>query len=70
MRWKTRSFKPLIITALDTTMRRGELIKLQWDYVNFANRIITVIALNSKTARAPTNLHELFSFGFDGICRE
>lgn len=44
--------KPIIITALDTAMRRGELIKLQWDSVNFATRTITVIALNSKTARA------------------
>ena len=35
-------------------MRRGELIKLTWDSVNFINRTITIIALNSKTARART----------------
>ena len=51
---KRSHLTPLIITALDTAMRRGELIKLRWDSVNFATRTITIIALNSKTARART----------------
>lgn len=50
---KRRShLKPLIITALDTAMRRGELIKLTWDSVNFAASTINIVALNTKTARA------------------
>ncbi len=44
--------KALIITAVDTTMRKGEIIKLRWQDVNFTMRIITIIAFNSKTAKA------------------
>lgn len=42
---------PLLICALDTGMRRGELLKLVWRDVDFERRIITVQAINSKTAR-------------------
>jgi len=41
--------KSLLIAALDTGMRRGELFKLQWSYVSGGT--ITVRAMNSKTAR-------------------
>ena len=44
--------RPLIITALDSAMRRGELLKLQWKDVNFDAQTITVTAMNSKTAKA------------------
>jgi integrase len=44
--------KALVITALDTTMRKGELLKLRWRDVDLTTRIITVIALNSKTAKS------------------
>lgn len=44
--------KPIIITALDTAMRKGELLKLKWKDVNFAKGTISVLALNTKTARA------------------
>jgi integrase len=33
-------------------MRRGEILKLRWDSVNFTNKTITVVAMNTKTARA------------------
>jgi integrase len=46
--------RPLIITALDTACRRGELFKLRWRDVDFASRTLTVVAENSKTARART----------------
>jgi integrase len=42
----------LIITAIDTAMRRGELFKLQWKEVDFIGRTITITARNSKTAKA------------------
>jgi len=35
-------FRPLLITALHTGMRRGELLSLQWQDVNLHTRIITV----------------------------
>lgn len=44
--------KDLVITALDTAMRKGELLKLRWKDINLPMRIITVNALNSKTAKA------------------
>lgn len=43
--------RPLLIVALDTGMRKGELLKLRWPDVNFGARLITVQAMNSKTAR-------------------
>lgn len=43
--------KALVVVALDTAMRKGELLKLQWKDVNFPMRTLTVQALNSKTSR-------------------
>ena len=42
---------PIIIMALDTGMRRGEILSLRWSDLNFASRIITVRAFNTKTMR-------------------
>ena len=44
--------RPLIITALDTACRLGELLKLRWRDVDFANELISPIAFNTKTAEA------------------
>lgn len=41
--------KPIIIAALDTGFRRGELLKLEWQDIDFEKRIITVRAFNTKT---------------------
>lgn len=46
--------KPLIITALDTAMRKGEMLKLKWSDVDFNFSKITVLAENSKTATKRT----------------
>jgi integrase len=46
--------RALIIAALDTAMRRGELFKLVWRDVDLENRLIKIVALNSKTARPRT----------------
>jgi integrase len=43
--------KALIIVALDTAMRKGELLKLRWHDVNFPMRLITITAMNSKTSK-------------------
>lgn len=42
--------KPLIIAALDTAMRFGELTKLCWRDVDFDKRTINILAFNTKTA--------------------
>jgi integrase len=38
--------KPIVTVALHTGMRKGELLNLQWDQVNFDQRIISI--LNTK----------------------
>jgi len=43
--------KPIIIAALDTACRRGELFKLRWRDINIPTRTITILAENSKTSR-------------------
>ena len=35
-------FRPILITALHTGMRRGEILNLKWLDVDFQNRIITI----------------------------
>lgn len=47
---------PLIILSLKTGMRRGELFDLQWQDIDFKNKVITVqgeIAKSSKTRHIP-----------------
>ena len=46
-----RHLIPLIICALDTGMRRGEMLKLRWADVDFEKRLISVRAFNTKTMR-------------------
>jgi len=51
---KCADLRPLLITALDTGMRRGELLKLQWFDVDFRSNLIRVRATNTKTEQART----------------
>ena len=48
--WRAH-LRPIIICALDTGMRRGELFKLTWADIDFKNRMITIQAFNTKTLR-------------------
>ncbi len=53
--------KPIVITALNTGMRRGEILSLKWRDVDLENRIITVIKTkNNETKQLPINqsLHD------------
>ncbi len=43
--------RPIIIAAVDTGCRLGELLKLQWSEVDFDSGIITIQAFNTKTMR-------------------
>jgi integrase len=49
---RRKHLKPLIIVALNTAMRRGELLKLCWRDIDFDNRLINILAFNTKTAKA------------------
>ncbi len=51
---KRAHLRPLLITALDTGMRRGELFKLAWSDVDFNANLIRVRATNTKTEQART----------------
>ena len=43
--------RPIVIAALDTGCRLGELLKLSWKDIDFESRIITIQAFNTKTMR-------------------
>lgn len=43
--------RPIIVCAIDTGMRRGEIFKLRWSDIDFENRIIIVQGLHTKTLR-------------------
>jgi integrase len=49
-----KHLRPLIIVALDTAMRSGELLKLRWRDVHFKDRTIHILAFNTKTAKERT----------------
>ncbi len=46
--------RPLIICALDTGMRRGEMFKMLWSDVNFASGEIFIPQTNAKTENSRT----------------
>jgi len=46
--------RPLVIAAIDTGMRRGELLTLKWSDVGLPSRTIRLQAFNTKTAQART----------------
>jgi integrase len=46
-----RHIYPIVLTALDSGCRRGELLKLAWRDVDLEKGAITVIATNAKTNR-------------------
>lgn len=51
---RRRHLRTLILIALDTGMRRGEILKLRWADIDFAGGKILVQAWNTKTMRART----------------
>jgi integrase len=43
--------RPILICALDTGMRRGEILSLKWSDVDFEERVLTIRAFNTKTMK-------------------
>lgn len=46
--------RPLLICALDTAMRRGEIFKMRWKEINFVTNEIYIPRTNAKTEEART----------------
>jgi integrase len=44
--------EPLILLAMNTGMRKGELLNLQWSQISLENEFLTVIASNSKSGHS------------------
>jgi integrase len=44
-----KHLRPILICALDTGMRRGEIFGLKWSDVDFEERVLTIRAFNTKT---------------------
>lgn len=58
----TDHLKPMVLLALNTGVRRGELFDLKWSDVNFATKTITVVGATAKTSETrhiPTNKEAL-----------
>ncbi len=54
--------RPLVIVALNTGLRRGELLGLTWSAINFPAKLLTVTAATAKsghTRRVPLNIEAL-----------
>lgn len=53
--WKPDAFTdhlaPLVLVALNTGLRRGELFGLTWQHVNLATKVVTVAAGTAKSGR-------------------
>lgn len=43
---------PIVLLALNTGMRKGELFGLQWEHINFTLNQLTVVTENSKSGKA------------------
>lgn len=43
--------RALIVGALETGCRRGELLSLQWRHVDLTRGTITLVSTNTKTSR-------------------
>jgi len=44
--------QPILLTALNTGMRKGEILTLKWELVDFDNNIFIITALNNKSKKA------------------
>jgi integrase len=51
---RRQHLRPILICALDTAMRKGEIIKLCWRDIDLNARTITITAMNSKTGEKRT----------------
>lgn len=46
--------EPLVLTAMNTGMRKGELLSLRWEHVSLPNRYLTIRSENAKSKKTRT----------------
>lgn len=51
---RRQHLRPILVCALDTGMRRGEMFRLRWSDIDFDSSMIAVRAENTKTLRSRT----------------
>ncbi|MDN4501588.1 site-specific integrase [Alteromonadaceae bacterium BrNp21-10] len=44
--------QPLVLLAINTGMRKGEMLNLRWESVDLTNKVVTVIAENAKSGKS------------------
>ncbi len=49
---RRRHLRPILVCALDTGMRQGEILSLRWRDVDLDEGVITVAAFNTKTTQS------------------
>ena len=49
--WNASPLRHIIMVAINTGMRKSEILNLEWDHVNLEGGFITVVARKSKTRR-------------------
>lgn len=57
-----KSLRPIVVMALKTGMRKGEILNLRWEHVDLAHQIINVTHTKSKKLRAVPIHPELEEF--------
>lgn len=58
IKYSPEHIRPIVVTALNTGMRKGEILDLKWSRVDMKNRKITVAnAKNNETRVIPINRH-------------
>ncbi len=52
----TEYSRPIVLTALNTGMRRGEILGLKWEHIDTGQRVITILnSKNGKVRKIPIN---------------
>lgn len=52
IRNSSEHLRPILLCALNTGMRRGEILSLKWDNVDFDNNLFIITASNNKSKKA------------------
>lgn len=46
------TLRAILLLAIDSGMRRGEILKLRWDEIDFQNSLVNIVGTHTKTEKA------------------